>query len=62
VASHGSAIVDQVRSKPAAASGTPLYEMEMSFELPRAADVEALRGRLAAIEQSLHIDITLAPA
>ncbi|MEK7284071.1 MAG: ACT domain-containing protein [Acidobacteriota bacterium] len=48
--------------RPAAASGTPLYEMEMSFELPRAADVEALRGRLAAIEQSLHIDITLAPA
>jgi len=48
--------------RPAAASGTPLYEMEIFFELPRAADLEALRGRLASIEQSLHIDITLSPA
>ena len=48
--------------RPAASSGTPLYEMEMRFDLPATADVEALRRQLAAIENSLHIDITLAPA
>ena len=47
--------------KPAASSGTPLYEMELRFDLPRSADAEALRRRLQAIEESLHIDITLAP-
>ena len=34
----------------------------MRFDLPRAADVEALRRQLAAIESSLHIEITLSPA
>jgi glycine cleavage system transcriptional repressor len=47
--------------RPAAATGTLLYEMDMSFELPAAADVEALRRRLGDIENELHIDITLTP-
>ena len=45
----------------AASSGTAVYEMEMTFDLPAAADIEALRARLDAIENSLHIDVTLAP-
>ena len=38
-----------------------MYEMELRFDLPRSADPEALRRRLQAIEESLHIDITLTP-
>jgi len=49
------------RLRPAASSGTLLYEMEMQFDLPVRGDVEALRQRLEAIEESLNIDITLAP-
>ncbi len=48
--------------RPAAATGTPLYEMEMRFVLPAGADVEALRRKLAGIEDALHIDIALSPA
>ena len=48
--------------RPAAASGTPLYEMEIRFELPASADVEALRQQLSTVENSLHIEITLSPA
>jgi len=48
--------------RPAASTGTPLYEMEMRFDLPRAADLEGLRRKLQGIEESLHVDITLAPA
>jgi glycine cleavage system transcriptional repressor len=48
--------------KPAAATGTPLYEMDMRFDLPRAADVEALRRELAKIEHALNIEISLSPA
>jgi len=36
--------------------------MEMRFDLPAAADVEALRRTLAAIEEALRIDISLSPA
>jgi glycine cleavage system transcriptional repressor len=50
------------RLRPAASTGTPLYEMEMRFDLPPAADVEGLRRKLAAIEESLHIEIVLSPA
>jgi glycine cleavage system transcriptional repressor len=50
------------RLRPAASTGTPLYEMEMRFDLPRAADVEALRRALAAIEHALNVEITLSPA
>jgi len=48
--------------RPAASSGTPLYEMEMRFDLPASADLEALRKQLIGIENALHIDITLSPA
>jgi len=48
--------------RPAASTGTPLYEMEIRFDLPRAADPEGLRRKLEAIEASLHIDISLSPA
>ncbi len=48
--------------RPAASTGTPLYEMEMRFDLPPSADVEALRKRLVAIEDGLHVEITLSPA
>ncbi len=47
------------RLRPAASTGTPLYEMELRFDLPRSSDLETLRRRLQAIEDSLHIDITL---
>ncbi|HEU4401382.1 MAG TPA: ACT domain-containing protein [Candidatus Polarisedimenticolia bacterium] len=47
--------------RPAASSGTPLYEMEMRFDLPVAANLEALRKKLADIENALHVDITLTP-
>ena len=50
------------RLRPAAATGTPLYEMEMRFDLPAGADIEALRRTLAAIEEALHIEISLSPA
>jgi glycine cleavage system transcriptional repressor len=46
----------------AASTGTPLYEMEMRFDLPARADPEALRKRLSDIEDLLHIEITLSPA
>jgi glycine cleavage system transcriptional repressor len=48
--------------RPAASTGTPLYEMDLQFVLPRGADLEALRNQLAAIERSLNIEITLSPA
>lgn len=47
--------------QPAASTGTPLYEMEIRFELQGDADLEALRRELDAIEESLHIEITLNP-
>ena len=50
------------RLRPAASTGTPLYEMDLRFTLPPSADLEALRARLRAIENALHIDIALAPA
>jgi glycine cleavage system transcriptional repressor len=50
------------RLEPAASTGTPLYEMEIRFDLPRAADPEGLRRKLEGIEESLHIDISLSPA
>jgi glycine cleavage system regulatory protein len=46
----------------AASTGTSLYEMEMRFDLPAGADLDALRKRLSAIEDSLHIEIALSPA
>lgn len=48
--------------KPAASTGTPLYEMEMRFALPRSADLGRLEKALKAIEESLNVDITLTPA
>ena len=48
--------------RQAASTGTPLYEMEIRFDLPRAADADGLAGTLRAIEESLHIEITLSPA
>ncbi len=50
------------RLRPAAATGTPLYEMEMRFDLPPSADAEALRSKLGAIEDALHVEIILSPA
>ncbi len=47
------------RLHPAAGSGTPLYEMEMSFELPDSADIAALRARLDLIQDELHVDISV---
>ena len=34
----------------------------MRFDLPAGADIEALRRTLAAIEEALHIEISLSPA
>ncbi len=48
--------------RPAAGTGTLLYEMEMRFDLPGKADVNALRKSLDVIESTLHIDIDLNPA
>jgi glycine cleavage system transcriptional repressor len=48
--------------RPAASTGTPLYEMEIRFDLPAQADVEALRKQLIALENALHVEITLQPA
>lgn len=45
----------------AASTGTALYEMEMQCDLPAKADVKALEKALDAIENDLHVDITLAP-
>jgi len=50
------------RIRPAASTGTALYEMDLRFDLPPSADVEALRKQLRTIEAALHIDIALAPA
>jgi len=47
--------------KTAASTGTPLYEMEIRFDLPRSVDPDGLRRTLQAVEESLHIDITLSP-
>ncbi|MGH9748738.1 MAG: glycine cleavage system protein R [Candidatus Polarisedimenticolia bacterium] len=46
----------------AASTGTPLYEMEMRCDLPARADLDALKKKLDAIENALHIEITLSPA
>jgi glycine cleavage system transcriptional repressor len=48
--------------RQAPSTGTPLYEMEMRFDLPANVDVEALRKKLGAIEDALHVEITLSPA
>ena len=45
--------------RPAASSGTPLYEMEMRFDLPAKADGESLKKALGAIEDALHVEIVL---
>ena len=55
----GNILLLSSRLRPAASTGTPLYEMEMRFDLPPSADVEELRRKLAAIEDSLHIEIVL---
>jgi glycine cleavage system transcriptional repressor len=46
----------------AAASGTPLYEMEMRFDLPASVDIETLRRKVEEIEEALQVEITLQPA
>ena len=60
VASAGGSIVQLVTSlRPAAGSGASIYEMDMTFALPAAADVDALRTRFDAIENELNVEITL---
>jgi len=63
IADAGGNILELVSHvRPAASTGTTLYEMEIRFDLPRSADQAALRRKLEAIEESLHVDITLSPA
>lgn len=45
--------------RPAAGSGTPIYEMEMLFDLPDGTDSTALRTRLNGIENALNIEVSL---
>jgi glycine cleavage system transcriptional repressor len=60
VAAVGGDIVQLSSSlRPAAGSGTPIYQMEMTFELPDGADAGALRTRLNEIENTLNIEVTL---
>ncbi len=46
----------------AASTGTPLYEMDMLFDLPPSVDHDALRRSIEEIENALHVEITLKPA
>ncbi len=48
--------------RPAAGSGTPLYEMEILFHLPQGMDDAALRRALDRIENDLSVEISLSPA
>lgn len=60
VASAGGDIVQLTSSlRPAAGSGTPIYEMEMIFDLPDEADGAALRTRLNDIENTLNVEVSL---
>ena len=43
----------------AATTGTPLYEMDMSFDLPPSVDIEALRRKMEEIENALNIEVDL---
>jgi glycine cleavage system regulatory protein len=43
----------------AASTGTPLYEMDMRFDLPPSVDIEALRRKTEEIENELHIEVDL---
>ena len=60
VAGAGGDIVQLTsRLRPAAGSGTPIYEMEMLFDLPDGTDSAALRTRLNEIENALNIEVSL---
>jgi glycine cleavage system regulatory protein len=42
-------------------TGTPIYNMRVSMDVPDTVDVAALRRELEAVAASLHIDLTLEP-
>ena len=42
-------------------TGTPIYNMRVSMDVPDTVDVVALRRELEAVAASLHIDLTLEP-
>jgi len=45
--------------RPAAGSGTPIYEMDMLIDLPDGTDSAGLRTRLNEIENTLNIEVSL---
>ena len=60
LANHGINIRQlQSQSRPEPQSGTPLYTMRVSLDVPGAVNVDAVRGELDQIAAELRIDVAL---
>jgi glycine cleavage system transcriptional repressor len=49
------------QSRPEPGTGTPIYTMRISMDVPQGVDESVLRDRLDAIARELHIDLTIRP-
>jgi glycine cleavage system transcriptional repressor len=50
------------QSRPEPGTGTPIFTMQITMDVPSAVDVGVLRQRLDAIANHLHVELTLRPA
>ncbi|MBI4516845.1 MAG: hypothetical protein HY699_13620 [Deltaproteobacteria bacterium] len=51
----------RTQSRPEPGSGTPIYTMQISMDVPAGTDVAGLRRELESIAAALRIEITLQP-
>jgi glycine cleavage system transcriptional repressor len=49
------------QSRPEPETGTPIFTMRITMDVPSAVDLTALRQRLDEIAARLHVDLTLRP-
>lgn len=50
------------QSRPEPETGTPIFTMRITMDVPSAVDLKVLRQRLEAIANQLHVELTLRPA
>jgi glycine cleavage system regulatory protein len=60
LAEHGVNITAlQTQSRPGAESGTPMFTMRVTMDVPRDVDRRALAARLEQVAAELHVELTL---
>ena len=59
LADHGVNIVEMhAHSRPEPESGTPIYSMHMTLDVPKPTDTQTLAQRLHSVGDALQVEIT----